>query len=188
MKHLLEVMHAHPNTPQAEFPGYSSAQLGAAARLTGQEGWQTWALGGFRFADGSVLYQAQPRLSDPTSGWHVLNAAEAEVLLQVKARQRLEVYLMHVFEGRDERMKRSVAEGCFVFDEHRNRWQLVIEYEAFMDSPLCGFRAERMTDLLELSLLGLLVDTAQPSQRWRLEQVGLHPDWLELLPVSRAPG
>ena len=188
MKRLLEVMHAHPNTPQAEFPGYSSAQMGAAARLIWQERWPTWALGGFRFADGSVLQQAQPRLSDPTSGWHVLNPAEAEAALHTKARQPLEVHLMHVFEGRDGRMQRSIAEGRFGFDEALNRWKLSVHYEAFMDSPIHGFTAEGATALLELNLAGLLVDTPQPSQRWRLEHIALHPDWVELLQFSRPPG
>lgn len=95
---------------------------------------------------------------------------------------------MHVFEGRDGRMKRSIAEACFRFEAHLNRWNLTVHYEAFMDSPLYGCTAERAMALLELNLLGLLVDTPEPSQRWRLEQIGLHPDWVELLHLSRTPG
>jgi hypothetical protein len=39
MKRLFEVKCVHPNTPQAEFSGFSNAQPSAAARLIWQEGW-----------------------------------------------------------------------------------------------------------------------------------------------------
>jgi hypothetical protein len=144
------------------------------------EGWGFWRLGGFCFEDGSVLSQR-------SAGWQTLNPQQAYERLCTHLKRPLEVRLLHTFEGRDGRGKGSIAEARFSLIEPSGRWQLVVEYEAFMDSPLYGLRADCFADLLELPLWDLCVDTPQPSQRWQLEQIALHPDWLELLNVSKGP-
>ncbi len=116
-----------------------------------------------------------------------LDPQQAQARLCAHLRRPLEVRLLHTFEGRDGRGKRSISEARFSFLEPLDRWRLVVEYEAFMDSPLYGFTAERFEDLLELNLWTLRVDTPQSGQRWRLERIALHPDWLELLNVSSSP-
>jgi hypothetical protein len=144
------------------------------------EGWGFWRLGGFRFADGSVL-------SHVGTGWQALEPQEAQAHLCATLKRPLEVRLLHTFEGRDGRGKRSISEARFIFLEQPERWRLMVEYEAFMDSPLYGLTADRAEELLALKLWSVCVDTPQPSQRWRLEQIALHPDWLELLHVSKSP-
>jgi hypothetical protein len=144
------------------------------------EGWTLWPLGGFCLVDGSVLYCSN-------AGWQTLGAAQARAQLQAQQQQPLEVRLFHVFSGADGREKHSIAEARFAFNEHAKHWRLRVEYEAFMDSPLYRFEANTFADLLELNLSDFRVDTPHTNQRWRLEQIALHPDWLELLTVSSAP-
>lgn len=153
----------------------------AVLEIATAEGWGFWRLGGFCFEDGSVL-------SHVGTGWQSLSPQQAQARLCAYLKRPLEVRLLHTFEGSDGRGKRSIAEARFSVLEHLDCWRLVVEYEAFMDSPLYGFTADRFADLLELNLWDLRVDTPQPGQRWRLEQIALHPDWLELLNVSRGPG
>lgn len=151
-----------------------------AQEMAAAEGWGLWPPGGVRFADGSVLWPHR-------SSWQALSAQEAGTRLRAQLRHPLEVRLLHVFVGHDGREKRSVAEARFIFHNGPDRWQLVVEYEGFMDSPLFAFGAESFADLGRLDLLGLRVDTPRPGLRWRLEHIALHPDWLELLCVSRGP-
>jgi hypothetical protein len=151
-----------------------------AQQIALDENWELWKLGGFRFADSSVLWHSG-------SDWQALCAEEACARLRDQLKQPLEVRLLYDYEGNDGREKRSIAEARFEFQESPGRWRLVVEYEAYMDSPLYGLEADSSEELLELSLWNLHVDTPQPNQRWRLEQIALHPDWVELLHLSRAP-
>jgi hypothetical protein len=153
-------------------------------RLTQQiaiaEDWKLWQLGGFCFSDGSVLWRA-------ANGWESFGIKEANVRLETSRKQPLEVRLSHLFSGSDGRERHSISEARFTFQASLDRWRLEVEYEAFMDSPLYGLKAEKFEDLPSLTLLKLWVDTPKMNQRWRLEQIALHPDWLELLNCSRAP-
>lgn len=148
--------------------------------LAAAEGWALWPPGGVRFADGSVL-------CPDGSGWQALSAVEADARIYAQLRHPLEVRLLHVFVGQGGREKRSVAEARFTSHENPDRWRLVVEDGGYLDSPLSDFGAESFADLGGLDLLGLRLDTPPPGLRWRLEQVALHPDWLELLCVSRGP-
>ena len=139
--------------------------------------WQTWKLGGFCFADGSVLIQTN-------TGWQSLRGEEARAKIERGVSQPLEVHL-HYSYVRSFRQKRSLAEARFELEANTQHWWLSVEYEPFMDSPLYGLRVQRCADLLELDLLSLYLDTPQPSQRWRLEQIALYPDWVEVLHLSR---
>lgn len=56
-----------------------------------------------------------------------------------------------------------------------------------MNSPLDHFAAERFADLLKLKLWNLRVDTTDQRQCWRLQEIALHLDWLELLHLTNAP-
>lgn len=136
------------------------------------EGWEFWKLGGFRLADGSVLQRFE-------QGWRSLNANEASGLLQNESQKPLEVGLHYCFVGSDGREKHSTAEARFELSPSQ-RWRLVVEYEAFTDSPLYGLEANCFAELGR-DFWNLLVDTPQPSRRWRLEQIAGNPDWLELL-------
>jgi hypothetical protein len=153
-------------------------------RLTQQlaiaEDWKLWHLGGFCFSDGSVLWRS-------SSGWESFGVKEANNRLETSRKQPLEVRLSHVFVSSDGRERHSISEAHFMFQALHNRWQLEVEYEAFMDSPLHGLKVEKFEELPTLRLLKLWVDTPRMNQRWRLEQIALHPDWLELLNCSRAP-
>lgn len=144
------------------------------------EGWQPWPPGGFEFEDASVLLPSG-------SSWQALSRAEARAYLDTQRTQPLEVRLSHTFLGGDRREKHSVAEARFEFQENPERWRLVVEYEAYMGSPLYGFEAESFLELLGLNLWNLRVDTPPPNQRWRLAEIALHPDWQELSKVSRRP-
>lgn len=152
----------------------------APQELVTREGWSISRAGGFSFEDGSVLCRSG-------SEWHALSAEEACARLRAQLQQPLEVRLLHTYFGRDGREKRSVSEARFEFREGSGGWRLVVEYEAYMDSPFYGFEADGFGTLLELELCSLWIDTPQPFQRWRLEQIAFHPDWLELLHVSRKP-
>jgi hypothetical protein len=136
------------------------------------EGWKLWQLGGFCFDDGSVLLGSG-------SGWQTLSAPEASKLVDSELKQALRVHLCYSFAGSDGREKRTVTEARFEL-EHTNTWKLIIEYEAFMESPLYGFKTISFKKLLALKLWNLCLDTAKPSQRWRLEHIAQHPDWLGL--------
>jgi hypothetical protein len=114
------------------------------------------------------------------SGWQTLSASEASELLDSELKQALRVYLSYSFGGSDEREKRTITEARFEFLEQTNTWKLMIEYEAFMDSPLYGFKTINFKQLMALHLWNLCLDTAKPSHRWRLEHIALHPDWLGL--------
>jgi hypothetical protein len=142
--------------------------------------WKLWQLGGFCFADGSVLWRA-------SDGWQSFDIKEASARLETSHKQPLEVRLSHVFASSDGRERHSISEARFTFQASLDRWRLEVEYEAFMDSPLYGLKAEKFEELPNLTLLKLWVDTPRMNQRWRLEQIALHPDWLELLNCSRAP-
>ncbi len=144
------------------------------------EGWAFSRLGGFDFADGSALCRSG-------SDWIAFSPQDAQARLCAHLKRPLEVRLFHAFSGGDGREKHSITEARFEFQENPERWRLVVEYEAFMDSPLYGFTADCFADLLELNFWNLRVDTPQANQRWRLEQIALHSDWLELLNVSRGP-
>jgi hypothetical protein len=148
----------------------------AIHNLINAEGWKFCAMGGFAFADGSILKRSR-------LGWQALSAVD----LQALRKQPLEVRLRHSFQNSDGCETYSVAEAHFELRQHSGGWQLVVEYEAYMNSPLYHFKAERFTDLLELPLRNLRVDTPGMSQRWRLEEIALHHDWLDLLHVSSAP-
>jgi hypothetical protein len=152
----------------------------ATQQMAADEGWTLWPLGRFRLRDGSVLWRS-------SAGWQSLSAAAADARLDAERKQPLEVRLFHAFSGGNGREKHSISEARFEFQENPEHWRLVVEYEAYMDSPLYGFEAECFEDVLELNLARLRVDTPQTNQRWRLEQIALHPDWLELLHVSRGP-
>ncbi len=141
------------------------------------EGWKPWPPGGFRFGDGSVLWPS-------ARGWRAFGATEARERLELERKQSLQVRLLHAFLNGDRREKRSVSEAHFEYLENPERWRLVVEYEAYMASPLYGFEAESFLGLLELNLWNLRVNTARSDQRWRLEQISLHPDWRELSKVS----
>ncbi len=137
------------------------------------EGWKLWQLGGFCFDDGSVLLGSG-------LGWQTLSAPEASKLLDDELRQPLKVYLSYSFGGSDRREKRTVTEARIEFLEQANCWNLMIEYEAFMDSPLYGLKTISFKNLIALELQNLCLDTVKPNQRWRLEQIAQHPDWLGL--------
>jgi hypothetical protein len=152
-------------------------QTRATYHLVKTEGWEYGAMGGFAFADGSVLCHSN-------AGWEALSATDIQAL----RKQPLEVRLRHSFQNGDGRETHSVAEAHFEPRPHHEGWRLVVAYEAYMNSPLYHFEAERFADLLELPLWNLRVDTPDLTQRWRLEDIASHPDWLELLHVSSAPG
>ncbi len=137
------------------------------------EGWKLWQLGGFCFDDGSVLLGSG-------LGWQTLSASEAAKLLENELEQSLKVYLSYSFGGSDRREKRTVTEARFEFSEQTNHWTLMIEYEAFMDSPLYGLKTISVKKLTALKLPNLYLDTVKPNQRWRLEHIAHHPDWLGL--------
>jgi hypothetical protein len=137
------------------------------------EGWKLWQLGGFCFDDGSVLLGSG-------LGWQTLSATEASKLVDSELKQALRVHLSYSFGGSDGREKRTITEARFEFLEHANTWMLMIEYEAFMDSPLYGLKDVSFKKLLALKLWNLWLDTTKPSQRWRLEHIAQHPDWLGL--------
>jgi hypothetical protein len=141
------------------------------------EGWKLWQLGGFCFDDGSVLLGSG-------LGWQTLSAAEAAKLLDNELKQPLKVYLSYSFGGSDRREKRTVTEARFEFLEQVNTWRLMIEYEAFMDSPLYGLKTINFEKLMTLELANFWLDTVKPNQRWRLEQIAQHPDWLGLRNVG----
>lgn len=134
------------------------------------EGWKLWQLGGFCFDDGSVLLGSG-------LGWQTLSASEASKLLDSELKQALRVYLSYSFGGSDEREKRTITEARFEFLEQTNHWNLMIEYEAFMDSPLYGLKRISFKKLVALKLRNLWMDTAKPNHRWRLEHIARHPDW-----------
>jgi hypothetical protein len=152
----------------------------ATQQLAACEGWSFWPPGGFRFADGSVLRATR-------SGWEALSADEASAQIQAQRRQGLEVRLCHGFVQGDGRECHSVAEARFEPRADDAGWQLTVHYEAYMASPLYGFETQHVAALLELPLIGLRVDAQLVNQRWRLEQIALHPDWLELLLISSRP-
>ena len=143
------------------------------------ENWTPWALGGFSFADGSVL-------SRSSAGWHSLGAYEALERLNEQRKRPLNVRLRYTFQGGDGRQKSTVTEARFSYQTAFNRWRLLIEYEAYMDSPLYGVRIDRFADLANLNLWELRVDTS-PRDGWQLEQIASHPDWLELMLISSQP-
>jgi hypothetical protein len=151
-------------------------QTRALHNLINAEGWKFCEMGGFAFADGSILKRSR-------LGWQVLSAVDIQAL----RKQPLEVRLRHSFHNGDGCETHSVAEAHFELRQHCESWQLMVEYEAYMNSPLYHFEAERFADLLELPLWNFRVDTIDMSQRWRLEEIALHPDWLELLHVSSGP-
>jgi hypothetical protein len=152
----------------------------ATQQLATCETWTFWQPGGFRFADGSVLRATR-------SGWEALSADEASAETRAQLRQPLEVRLCHGFIKGDGRECCSVAEARFEPRADDAGWQLNVDYEAYMASPLYGFETQHVAALLELPLLGLRVDTRLANQRWRLEQIASHPDWLELLLISSRP-
>jgi hypothetical protein len=155
-------------------------QYRATQQLATCEAWTFWQPGGFRFADGSVLRPIR-------SGWEALSADEASTETQAQLRQPLELRLCHSFVKGDGRECRSIAEARLEPHADNAGWGLVVHYEAYMASPLYGFEAQHVADLLDLPLLGLRVDTHLANQRWRLEQIASHPDWLELLLISSRP-
>ena len=157
----------------------SAEQNRAAQRIAISEQWTPWFLGGFSFSDGSVLWCYD-------SEWQNLSADEALERLNGQRKRPLHVRLCYAFQGGDGRQKSTVAEARFSYQTAFNCWQLVIEYEAYMDSPLYGARIDCFTDLADLNLWQLRVD-ASPRDRWQLEQIASHPDWLELLLISSRP-
>lgn len=167
---------AHAVGRQAEQARLMPARAEETLQLLERYGGTPWRLGGFRFPDGSVLKWQ--------GSWAALAAPEAARGLWDKAGERLEVRLPHAYWGRDGRLRRSLCEAVFEPCPEAERWRLRAEYEPFMDSPLFGLQADRFEDLLEVGLVGLGVRAAQPGQGWRLEQVALHPDWVELLELG----
>jgi hypothetical protein len=158
-----------------------SEQHRATQKLAMCEAWTFWSPGGFHFADGSVLRPVP-------SGWEALSADEASTETQAQLRQPLELRLCHSFVSHDGRECRSIAEARLEPRADDVGWRLVVHYEAYMASPLYGFQTQHVTALLELPLLALRVDTHLANQRWRLERIASHPDWLELLLISSRPG
>ena len=156
-----------------------SEQNRAAQQTAAAEHWTPWTLGGFSFSDGSVLLRS-------AAGWQSLSADEALEHLNEQSKQPLEVRLRYAFQAGDGRQKFTVTEARFCFQAATNRWRLVIEYEAYMNSPLYGFQTERFAHLAVLNIWELRVVTL-PYQRWQLEQIATHPDWLELLLISSRP-
>jgi hypothetical protein len=134
------------------------------------EGWKLWQLGGFCFDDGSVLLGSG-------LGWQTLSASEAAKLLENELKQDLRVQLSYSFHGADRREKRTIAEAHFEFLEQTNCWNLMIDYEVFMDSPIYGLKTINFKKLIALNIWNLGVDTAKPNHRWRLEHIARHPDW-----------
>jgi hypothetical protein len=134
------------------------------------EGWKLWQLGGFCFDDGSVLLGSG-------LGWQTLSAAEASKLLENELRQELRLHLHYSFYGSDRREKRTITEARFEYQEQTKTWKLMIQYEAFMDSPIYGLTTIGFKKLTSLNLWNLWVDTAKPNHRWRLEHIAGHPDW-----------
>lgn len=106
--------------------------------------------------------------------------------LERSAKRPLNVRLRYAFQGADGRQKSTVTEARFSHQTAFNCWRLVIGYEAHTDSPLYGVRIGRFADLADLNLWELRVD-ASPRDHWQLEQIASHPDWLELLLISRRP-
>ena len=157
----------------------AAEQNRAAQQIAVSEHWTPWFLGGFSFLDGSVLWCYD-------SEWQSLSAAEALERLDAQRKRPLSVRLRYDFQGGDGRQKSTVTEARFSYQTAFNCWRLVIEYEAYMDSPLYGVRIDRFTDLADLNLWELRVD-ASPRDRWQLEQIALHPDWLELTLISSRP-
>ncbi len=137
------------------------------------EGWKLWQLGGFCFDDGSVLLGSG-------LGWQTLSAPEAAKHLENELKQPLRVHLSYSFHSADRQEKRTISEARFEFVEQTNTWKLMVDYEAFMDSPLYGVKTISFKKLIALHLWNLWVDTAKPNHRWRLEHIALHPDWLGL--------
>lgn len=134
------------------------------------EGWKLWQLGGFCFDDASVLLGSG-------LGWQTLSASEASTLLENELKQPLRVHLSYSFHGSGWQEKRTITEARFEFVEQTKTWKLMIEYEAFMDSPIYGLKTIGFKKLTSLNLWNLWVDTAKPSHRWRLEHIARHPDW-----------
>ena len=157
----------------------ANEQNRAAQQIAVSQQWTPWFLGGFSFADGSVLRRS-------SSEWQSLSASEALERLNEQRKRPLNVRLRYDFQGGDGRQKFTVTEARFSYQTAFNRWRLVIEYEAYMDSPLYGVRIERFADLADLNLWELRVDAA-PRDRWQLEQIASHPDWLELMLISSRP-
>ena len=157
----------------------AAEQNRAAQQIAVSQQWTPWCLGGFSFADGSVLWC-------DNAEWQSLSAAEALERLNEQRKRPLNVRLQYDFQGGDGRQKSTVTEARFSYQTAFNRWRLVIEYEAYMDSPLYGARIDCFADLADLNLWELRVD-ASPRDRWQLEQIALHPDWLELLLISSRP-
>lgn len=155
-------------------------QSNAMRQLALTEGWLLWPLGGFQLNDGSVLQRCG-------SEWQRLDAVQARMQVETHIHGVLEVRILHTYEGQGGREKFSVSEARFECDPAAGCWRLKVEYEAYMDSPLFDFGADCARALLDLDLHNLLIDTTRPDQRWRLQQIALHPDWLELLCVSRRP-
>jgi hypothetical protein len=151
-----------------------------AQKLFLNEGWKLWQLGGFCFSDGSVLLPS-------SSGWWSLSPTQAQERLEAQLQQPLEIRLFYAFMGSDQREKCTVTEARLEFDPDFDAWRLAVEYETYMNSPLYGFETSSFQELLELNIWDLRLDTRQSNQRWRLERVALHSDWLELLHHSRAP-
>ena len=176
---LAELIQTYPQGPHPDFPGYTSAPVGALARAFAESGAEPWHLGGFRFADGSVL-RCKGKIEN-FENWSTLAPEEARQMIGKLVTEPLEVHLPHTFVGHDGREKRSVAEGCFVYQPDSEHWRLTVQYEAFMDSPLYELEANCFEELVDIGLTYLHIAAAQPSQQWRLEQIALHPDWVELL-------
>ena len=152
----------------------------AIQQLATLEAWTYWPLGGFRFADGSVLRPNR-------AVWEALSAERASAEMQAQLCDPLELRLWHSFVGGDGRDLCSVAEASLEPRADSAGWRLAVHYEAYMASPLYDFKADHVAALLELPLLGLRVDAHLANQRWRLEQIAAHPDWLELLLISSRP-
>jgi hypothetical protein len=145
------------------------------------EGWKLWQLGGFCFNDGSVLLGS-------SLGWQTLSALEAAKHLENELKQPLRVHLSYSFHSADRRGKRTITEARFEFVERTNTWNLNIDYEVFMDSPLYGLKTISFKKLLALKLQNLWVDTIKPNHRWRLEHIARHPDWFGLQRDCEATG
>lgn len=114
------------------------------------------------------------------------NTDEAFERSNQHCKRPLNVRLRYDFQGGDGRQKSTVTEARFTYQAALDNWQLVTEYEAYMDSPLYGFQTDCFADLADLSLWELRVD-APIYQRQQLEQIASHPDWLELLLISSQP-